>query len=284
MIAVTGATGHLGRLAVEALLTRIPASEIVAIVRTPTKAADLAAKGVTVRTGDYNQPEPLASALSGVSKLLLVSSSEVGQRFAQHKATIDAAKAAGVTFIAYTSILNADTTPALLAEEHKATEEYLRSAGVDFALLRNGWYTENHTASLPASVAHGAVIGVAGDGRFATATRADYAEAAAVVLSTEGHNGKAYELAGDTSYNYTEFAAEAAKVSGKPVVYARLSEADYEAALTGFGLPAPLAHILADADAAAGKGMLDTTSRDLSQLIGRPTTPWQETVAATLKS
>lgn len=284
MIAVTGASGHLGRLTVEALLKKTAPSNIVAIVRSPEKAADLAAKGVVVREGDYNRPETLPAALAGVSKLLLVSSNELGKRPEQHKAAIDAAKAAGVSFIAYTSLLKADSTPALLAEEHKATEQYLRECGVSFALLRNGWYTENHTASLPASIAHGAVIGAAGDGRFATAARADYAEAAAVVLITEGHASKTYELAGDSSYNYTEFAAETAKVSGQPVVYLRMSEPEYEKALTSFGLPGALAHILADADATAIRGTLDTASRDLSTLIGRPTTPWQQTVAESLKS
>ncbi|MFC6644883.1 SDR family oxidoreductase [Granulicella cerasi] len=283
MIAVTGATGHLGHLVVDSLLSKLPADQIVAVVRTPAKAAALAAKGVAVREGDFSKPETLSAAFVGVEKLLLVSSSEVGQRIAQHQAVIDAAKAAGVKFIAYTSLLKADTATMQLATEHVATEKYLQASGVAFALLRNGWYTENHMAALAPSVAHGAIIGAAGEGRFATAPRADYAEAAAVVLATAGHENKIYELAGDTSYNYAELAHEAAEVSGKPVAYARLSEAEYAKALEGFGLPPAAAAVVANADASAAKGELDSTSGDLARLIGRATVPWQNTVAETLK-
>lgn len=284
MIAVTGATGQLGRLVIDALLKTVPAAQIVAAVRNVDKARDLQALGVQVRHADYTQPQTLATAFHGVDKLLLVSSSEVGQRTAQHRAVIDAAKAAGVTLIAYTSLLHADTSPLALATEHKETESLLAQSGIPTVLLRNSWYTENHTASLAPALAHGVLIGSAGQGRFATATRADYALAAAVVLTTEGHAGKTYELAGDTAYTLTELAQAFATASGKPVVYQDMPEAALTAALVQAGLPEGFAAILADSDAGAAKGALFDASHQLSQLIGRATTPLAAVVATALKN
>ncbi|MBD9553443.1 SDR family oxidoreductase [Pantoea sp. PNT01] len=282
MIAITGATGQLGRFVIEALLKKVPAEEIVAAVRTPAKAADLAAQGITVRQADYSQPETLRAAFAGVDKLLLISGSEVGQREAQHKAVIEAAQAAGVGFIAYTSLLHADTSPLGLAVEHRATEALLKASGIPFALLRNGWYTENYAASIPPALAHHAFIGAAGEGRIASAARQDYAEAAAEVMSREDQAGKVYELAGDDSYTLAQFAAEIAAQSGEKVDYVNLSQADFAAALKGAGLPEGLAEMLADSDAGAEKGGLYNDSRQLSKLIGRPTTPWQTVVRAAL--
>ncbi|WP_039659332.1 SDR family oxidoreductase [Pantoea sp. MBLJ3] len=282
MIAITGATGQLGRFVIEALLKKVPAEEIVAAVRTPAKAADLAAQGITVRQADYSQPETLRAAFAGVDKLLLISGSEVGQREAQHKAVIEAAQAAGVGFIAYTSLLHADTSPLGLGVEHRATEALLKASGIPFALLRNGWYTENYAASITPALAHHAFIGAAGEGRIASAARQDYAEAAAEVMSREDQAGKVYELAGDDSYTLAQFAAEIAAQSGEKVDYVNLSQADFAAALKGAGLPDGLAEMLADSDAGAEKGGLYNDSRQLSKLIGRPTTPWQTVVRAAL--
>lgn len=280
MIVVTGATGQLGRLAIAELLKRVPAAEIAALARDPAKAADLAALGVAVRKGDYTDPAALEVAFAGADKLLLISSSEVGRREAQHRNAIAAAKAAGVKLIAYTSILHADTTPLGLGAEHRATEAMLRESGIPHVLLRNGWYTENYLASAPAAVAHGVLLGAAKDGRIASAARADYAAAAAAVLTGEGHAGKVYELAGDAAYTLAEFAAEVGKASGKPMVYRDLPEAEFRAALEGVGLPAPLAALLADSDAGAAAGGLYDGGRALSRLIGRPTTPMAESVRA----
>ncbi|MEO8057773.1 MAG: SDR family oxidoreductase [Burkholderiales bacterium] len=283
MIVVTGATGQLGRLVIQKLLQTVPAGQIVALARDPAKAADLVALGVQVRQADYTRPAALDAALAGAQKLLLISSSEVGQRVAQHRAVIDAAMRAGVTLVAYTSLLHADTSPLGLALEHKETESMLKASGLPFVLLRNGWYTENYAASVPAALAHGAVIGSAGDGRIASAARADYAAAAAAVLTNEGQAGRVYELAGDSAYTLAEFAAEIARQSGQAVVYKNLPEADYQAALVGVGLPQPLAAMLADSDTGASKGGLFDGSRQLSALIGRATTPLRDTVAEALK-
>lgn len=282
MIAITGATGQLGTLAVEELLKTVKASELVAIVRNPAKADALAQKGVVVRQADYGDQAALTAALSGVEKLLLVSSSEVGQRAAQHRNVINAAKAAGVKFIAYTSLLHADKSPLGLHVEHVETEKMLADSGIPYALLRNGWYTENYLASAPAALAHGVFIGAAGDGKIASATRADYAAAAARVISTEGHVGKVYELAGDSAWTLSELAAELSKQSGKPVVYQNLSEADFAGALKGVGLPDVFANLLADSDIGASKGGLFDDSHTLSKLIGRPTTPLAESVKGIL--
>ncbi|GAA3590100.1 SDR family oxidoreductase [Gibbsiella greigii] len=282
MIAVTGATGQLGRLVIEALLKTVPANQIVAAVRSPEKAQDLAKQGLVVRQADYSQPATLQAAFQGVSKLLLISSSEVGQRAAQHQAVIDAAKAAGVELIAYTSLLHAETSPLLLGEEHRQTEAALQQSGLPFVLLRNGWYSENYAASIAPALAHGAFIGAAKNGRIASAARADYALAAAKVLQLDGQAGKVYELAGDDSYTLAEFAAEIARQSGKAVNYVDMSQAEFAAALKGAGLPAGLADVLADSDVGAAQGALYDDSHTLSRLIGRPTTRYQQVIAAAL--
>ncbi len=281
---VTGASGQLGALAIDALLKKVPASQVVALVRRAEAAAPLEAKGVEVRIGDYTDVDALEKAFAGIDRLLLISSSEVGQRAAQHKNAVDAAKKAGVGFIAYTSILHADTSPLSLAVEHRETEAQLAASAIPYALLRNGWYTENKTGSIAPAVEHGAYPGAAGDGPISSAPRADYAEAAVAVLTADTlENGAVYELAGDTSFSMQDFADAIAQAAGKPVAYADMSEADYAAMLEGVGLPAPIAAMLADSDAGTAKGALEDNSKTLSRLIGRPTTPWSETVAEAVK-
>lgn len=278
MFAVTGASGQLGRLVIESLLGKVAPGQIVALVRNPESVADFAAKGVTVRAFDYDAPETLASGLAGVTRLLLISGNAIGSRVPQHRAVIDAAKTAGVALIAYTSLLRAQTSPMQMAVEHKATEELLAASGVPHALLRNGWYTENYLMSAGPAIEHGVLIGSAGEGLVSGAARADYAEAAAVVLAC-GEAGT-FELAGDSGFTHAELAAALAEASGKPVAYQDLPQAEYAQALEGAGLPGPFAAILADSDARVADGALFDDSRTLSGLIGRPTTPWRETIVA----
>ena len=281
MIAITGATGQLGRLAVAALKRRVPPDQLVGLVRSPEKAADL---GIAARAADYNRAETLDAALKGIDKLLLISSSEIGMRTAQHRNVIEAAQRAGVNLIAYTSVLHADRSPLSLAEEHRQTETMIKASGIPYVILRNGWYTENYTGSIPGALAGGAFIGSAGDGKISTATRADYAEAAAVVLTTEGHAGKTYELAGDIAYTLSDLAAEISRQSGQEIPYKNLPEAEYARLLAGFGLPEAFAKGLAAWDVDASKDALFDDSRQLSRLIGRPTTPLAEAVTTALKS
>jgi len=269
-IGVTGATGQLGRLVVEKLKQKVAADSVVALVRNPKKAADL---GVETRPFDYTQPETLVTSLKGIDKLLLISGNEIGQRLPQHKAVIEAAKQAGVKQITYTSILHADSSPLGLAGEHLGTEVAIKESGLTYTILRNGWYTENYTGSAKGAVGAGAFIGNAGDGKIASAARVDYAEAAAVVLASEVHENKTYELAGDEAYTLTELAAEISRQTGKTVPYNNLTEAEYAGILKSFGLPDGLAEMLADSDTGASKGGLFDDSRALSKLIGRPTTP-----------
>ena len=283
MIVVTGATGKLGRLVVQELLQKVSASEIVAAVRSPEKATELKALGIEVREADYSRPETLRTAFLGAEKVLLISSSEVGQRVAQHTAVIEAAKAAGVSLLAYTSLLYADTTTLVLAPEHKATEEALKASGVPYVLLRNGWYLENHTENLGPALEHGAVLGAAKDGKFSSAARADYADAAVAVLTDEGVANTTFELAGDAAYTLMELAAEVSKQAGKTVVYQDLPAAEFARALAGFGLPEPIAQMLSKADEGAAKGELESNARDLRTLIGRPTTTLVEAVRVALK-
>jgi NAD(P)H dehydrogenase (quinone) len=280
---VTGASGHLGRLAVHALLERgVGASDVVATARNTEDVADLAGLGVQTRAADYTDPASLKEALAGVDRVLLVSSSAVGERVAQHANVIDAAKDAGVALLAYTSITRADTSTMALAEEHRATEELLAASGLPTVLLRNSWYLENYTGQLATTLEHGAVLGAAGEGRVSAATRADYAAAAAAALVAEDQAGRVHELGGDTAFTLAEYAAAVSAESGTEVAYRDLSAEDYRAALTSVGLPEAYAAILADSDLALARGELYTDSGDLARLIGRPTTTPAEAIRAAL--
>lgn len=282
-IAVTGATGQLGRLVIDDLLKIAPSAEVIGLVRNPAAAKDLADRGAELRVANYDDPASLATALAGVGKLLLISSSEVGRRVEQHRNVIEAAKKAGVKLIAYTSILHADTSPMALAIEHRETEKLIRSSGLPFVFLRNGWYTENYTGNVAAALQHGAVLGSAKSGRISSASRRDFAAAAAAVLaSRENQAGKIYELAGDSAFTLSEYAAEIAKQSGKPVVYKDLPEADYKAVLQSVGLPEVFAGLLAESDTKAANDSLYDESRQLSRLIGRPTITLAQSVSAAL--
>jgi NAD(P)H dehydrogenase (quinone) len=276
-IAVTGANGQLGRLAVRALSDRADDStKIVALTRDPSQVEDLAALGAEVREADFDRPETLGPALSGVEKVLLVSTMG-GNRVEQHGNLIEAAKAAGVKLIAYTSVLHADTTSMLLAHDHRATEEALKASGIPYVFLRNSWYSENYTFDLAGALAQGALTGAAGGGKASVAARKDYAEAAAVVLSTDGHENKAYELGGEPSMTMVEIAAALSKATGREIPYNNVRSSELEEIMAGAGLPGEVAKVFADADEATGRGDLETDSGDLIRLIGRPTTPFEET-------
>lgn len=281
--AVTGATGQLGRLALDALLQKVDASQVVALARDPAKLADYAGRGVDVRQADYDAPDGLPAALAGVDRLLLISGSALGERPRQHKNVIDAARAAGVGYIAYTSILKADNTPIKLGDEHKATEATLKDSGISYDLLRNGWYNENYTGNLAGQVEAGVITGAAGQGRVSSASRADLAAGAAAVL-VDGKGGGIYELAGDESWSMDEFAAEVSRQAGREVRYQDMTEADYAKSLEAVGLPDFVARIVANSNAAVAQGALEHDDRTLSGLTGRPTTPIGETIAQALKN
>jgi len=283
MLAVTGANGQLGRLVVKGLADRMPASQIAALVRSPEKAADLAALGVSLRQADYARPETLGPALRGVDALLLISSSEIGQRVAQHTAVVDAATRAQVGLLAYTSILHADISPLALAAEHKATEARIMASGLPCVILRNGWYVENYAGFIPSALEHGTLIGCAGAGRISCAARADYAEAAVAALTGQVPANTVHELAGDTAFTLAEYAAELARQSGRPVRYADMGQEEYSAALVGAGLPVGVAEILADSDAGAARGALFDGGAGLSRLTGRPTATLAQAIATALR-
>lgn len=279
-IGVTGATGQLGTLVIEELKKRIPHDEIVALVRSPEKASKL---GVETRMFDYSKPEGLTEALKGIDRLLLISSNEIGQRAKQHDNVIDSAWKNGVKWIVYTSLLKADTSSLSLAPEHVTTEKTLIESGIDYTILRNGWYTENYASTVRGAVEGGAYIGSASNGRISSASRADYAEVAAVVITDESHKGKIYELAGDESYTLHDLAAEISKQTGKKIPYKNLSEGEYIEALKSFDVPSPLAETIAGWDVSASNDALYDDSQQLSKLIGRSTTPLSETVREALK-
>ena len=281
-IVVTGANGHLGRHVIEQLLEKVPADQVTAVVRSEEKGAEFAAQGVRIAVADYNAPETFDTVFAAGDKVLLISGSEVGNdRPGQHTVVINAAKAAGVALLAYTSAPG--SLSAALADDHRATEKALLASGLPYTLLRNGWYHENYTENLAPVLEHNAVVAAAGEGRVSSAARADYAAAAVAVLTGEGHENQTYELGGDTAWSFAEYAAELSKQTGKEITYNAVPEEALVGILTGAGLPEPFARILAGVDVSIAKGELVVDSGDLSRLAGRPTTPISEAIAAALK-
>ena len=278
-IAITGITGHLGRLVIARLKSAAPAMDVIGLARSPAKGTDL---GLPIREADYERPATLERALKGIDTLMLISASELGKRARQHRNVVDAAMQTGVKRIVYTSLLHADTSTLNLAGEHLETERMLQDAGIPHTILRNGWYTENYTGSIKGTVASGTLVGSAGDGRISSAPRADYADAAVEALTGHGHDGRTYELAGDTAWTLTDLAAEISRQTGKSIPYKNLPEAEYVAALQGFGVPPDFARAIASWDVSASRGALFDDSRELSKLIGHATTPMPATVTQAL--
>ncbi|MGP3916609.1 NAD(P)H-binding protein [Nonomuraea sp. 10N515B] len=282
-IIVTGATGHLGRLVIEGLLEKVPVDQVTAVVRSKGKAADLAARGVRIAVADYNVPETFDGLFSAGDKVLLISSNEMDKdRVAQHKVVADAAKAADVALLAYTG--TAATLKSSIADDHRATEQIIRDSGVPYVLLGNYWYHENETQQLAQILAHGAVVRSAGEGRVASASRADYAAAAVAVLTGEGHENKTYELGGDEAWSFAEFAAEIGRQTGREIVYNPVSVETLSGILTDAGLPGPFVASIVGVDVSIAKGELAVLTGDLSRLIGRPTAPIADSIAEALKA
>ena len=281
-IAITGATGQLGSIVIEKLLLQTEANNIVALVRNPAKATHLTAQNIEVREFDYDRHETLVPALSGIDKLLLISANEVGRRTPQHKAVIDAAKVAGVPYLAYTSLLRADTSPLGLAQEHRETEKLIQDSGLRYTFLRNNWYSENYLAGVAHTIEIGTLFGAAQDGRISSASRIDYAEAAAKVLTSTGHDNQIYELAGSQSFSLSELATLIGQAASKTINYQNLSAEEYTQGLTQAGLPAGLVEVIVDADIQTIQGAMYSDSQDLEQLIGRKTTNIQDAIKAAL--
>lgn len=282
-IAITGATGQLGQLVIQALLKRVSANQIVALVRDQKKATALAEQGVELRHFDYDVPESLAPALQGIDKLLLISANEVGRRTPQHKAVIEAAQLAQVPYIAYTSLLRADISPLGLAQEHRETEALIQASGLRYTLLRNNWYNENYLAGVEHNVASGKLFSATKNGPISSASRADYAEAAAEVLTTQGHEQKTYELAGSQSFTKTDLATYIAHATSKPVQYLEIDAESFAQGLTQAGLPEPVVNLITEADVETAHGAMFSDRTDLEQLIGRKTTTIQSQVEALFK-
>jgi NAD(P)H dehydrogenase (quinone) len=279
-IGITGATGQLGQLVVDYLKTIVASTDIVALVRDPSKAEGL---GVEARLFDYNKPEIILTHLKGIDRLLLISGNEIGKRVQQHENVILAAKAAGVKLLAYTSLLKADRSPIFLAREHLQTEDILKSSGIAYTILRNGWYTENYTSNISQHISNGALYGCARNGNISSASRKDFAEAAALVLTGEGHENKIYELAGDESFTLYDLTAEISRQADKAITYNNLSEADYAEVLKKVGMPEAMAGAFASVDTNIANGALFDDGHQLSKLIGRPTTPLSEIIRQALE-
>ncbi|MEB7537240.1 SDR family oxidoreductase [Pantoea anthophila] len=283
MIAVTGANGKLGKQVIMKLLSFYPAEKIVGLARNPQDAGDLIKLGVQIKQADYDKPETVSAALFGIKKLLLISAVIPSERFRQHKAVIDAAHQAGVNLIAYTSQLRADTSSFSLAKSHRETESYIKKSGMAYTILRNGWYIENHTDNLNKAVQHGVLLGSSGKGRFSSASREEYAEAAAVVLSQDGHIGKVYELAGSDAYTMSELADQVSELIGKKIDYLNLSYHDLKQVLLSVNIPEMIADVVIEADKLSQEGELFSDSNDLSILLGRKTLPIQQVIINEIK-
>ena len=281
-IAITGATGQLGNLVIEQLLQLTAAQNIVALVRKIDKAEHFKVQGIEPREFDYDRPETLVPALSGIDKLLLISANEIGRRTPQHQAVIDAAKVAGVPYLAYTSLLRADTSPLGLAQEHRETEKLIQDSGLRYTFLRNNWYSENYLAGVAHTIEIRTLFGAAQDGRISSASRIDYAEAAAKVLTSTSHENKTYELAGSESFSLSDLATFIGQAVNKDIIYQNLSAEEYTQGLTQAGLPAGLVDVIVDADIQTIQGAMYSDSQDLEQLIGRKTTNIQDAIKAAL--
>jgi NAD(P)H dehydrogenase (quinone) len=284
MIVVTGATGRLGQLVIDGLLPQVPPAQIVAAVRTPAKAGSLAARGVTVRAADYNEPGQLRAAFAGADRVLLISSNDPRQSVTQHTAVIEAARQAGAGLLAYTSLWHADTSTLLTAVPHRLTEPIIQDSGVPYTFLRNNLYTEHYAPQIRQAVTSGTFVGSAGTGRVASATRADYAAAAVAVLTGHGHENKVYELGGDVAWSYAELAAVLSTLTGQGVAYKSISPAEHHELLLAAGLPRVAADLFVDTYTGIADGELADTTGDLRALIGRPTTSLADAVAAMLSS
>ena len=281
-IAITGATGQLGNLVIEQLLQLTAAQNIVALVRKIDKAEHFKVQGIEPREFDYDHHETLVPALLGIDKLLLISANEIGRRTPQHQAVIDAAKVAGVPYLAYTSLLRADTSPLGLAQEHRETEKLIQDSGITYTFLRNNWYSENYLAGVAHTIEIGTLFGAAQDGRISSASRIDYAEAAAKVLTSTGHENKTYELAGSESFSLSDLATFIGQAVNKDIIYQNLSAEEYTQGLTQAGLPAGLVDVIVDADIQTIQGAMYSDSKDLEQLIGHKTTSIQDAIKAAL--
>ena len=281
-IAITGATGQLGNLIIEQLLQLTAAQNIVALVRNVDKAEHFKTQGIELREFDYDRPETLVPALLGIDKLLLISANEIGRRTPQHQAVINAAKVAGVPYLAYTSLLRADTSPLGLAQEHRETEKLIQDSGITYTFLRNNWYSENYLAGVAHTIEIGTLFGAAQDGRISSASRIDYAEAAAKVLTSTGHENKTYELAGSESFSLSDLATFIGQAVNKDIIYQNLSAEEYTQGLTQAGLPAGLVDVIVDADIQTIQGAMYSASKDLEQLIGHKTTSIQDAIKAAL--
>lgn len=278
---VTGATGQLGRLVVESLLARgAGPAEVVATGRSVDTLADLAERGVRVERLDFDAVPESVDWVGEGDVVLLVSGSEVGRRVPQHTAVVELARRSGAARLVYTSAPAADDTALVLAPEHAATEQVIRESGLPFTILRNGWYTENYVPAFERARETGVVAGNTGEGRVASAPRADFAEAAAVVLATDGHEGATYELSGDTAWTFDELAATFAEVLGRDVTYERLTPEQHRQALLDAGLDEGTAGFVVALDQNIADGLVAVTDGDLARILGRSTVPLSETVSA----
>ena len=272
-IVITGATGRLGRHVISSLLRLdVQLPDLVAAGRDEEKLGALRELGLATVRADYTEPATLEEAFAGADTVLLISSSEVGIRVPQHRNAVDAAVRAGVSRLVYTSALGADRGKLLLADEHLATEEAIAASGLPFTILRNGWYTENFEPALRHAETTGVVLASAGDGRVASATREDYAEAIAAVLAQDGHAGRTYELSGDVAWSFDELAAALTEVLDREVTYRRLTPEQHLAELERTGVDESTARFLVALDANIEDGALDLVTGDLSRLLGRRTT------------
>jgi NAD(P)H dehydrogenase (quinone) len=286
-ILITGATGHLGGLAIQHLLHKkgVPASQIVALARDVNKASALSELGIEVRQGDFLDPASLDKAFAGITKLLFIPTPDEDNtlRVLQNANVAKAARNAGIKHIAYTGFAFAEESTSPLASVHLATEYAIRTTNIPYTFLRNSFYADVFVnPSLKASVEHGAIVTNANDGKVNAASRNDLALAAATVLSEEGHENKAYNLVSHQPWTFDELAEAVSEVSGKKVVHHRVSFEEQTSVLVKAGLPEPVAAMFAGIYASIANGETAAATDDLQKLIGDPT-PLKELVGQALE-
>lgn len=281
-VAVTGASGNLGRAIAEGLLDVLDSQDVVLITRTPDNLADLAARGADVRRGDFDDPASLSAAFAGVDRLLVISGDVLGARVHGHVAAFRAAVEAGVGHIAYTSMGNpSDDNPAIAAADHRATEQALRATGAAWTILRNGIYADLQVDAAAGAIATGTLLTNAGNGRNAYVTRADCAAAAIAVLTTDGHERKAYDVTGPEALDAEDLATIYGELGGRKVGIAHADDESWVAAMVQHaGMPEPMARILATFGAAQRQGYAAVVTPTVERLTGRPPTSLREFLAA----
>jgi NAD(P)H dehydrogenase (quinone) len=281
MILITGATGNFGKATIDFLLKKnIPAGNIAALVRDTSKAEDLKNRGINIRVGDYDNYAGLVDAFNGIDKLLMISSNDLVKRGKQHENVVKAAKEAGVIHIIFTSFERnneTETSPIfMLATTYIETEKLIKSSGITYTIMRNSLYAEVLPMFMGEKVLETGIFLPAGDGKTAFTTRLNMAEAAANILTSDGHNNKEYVIANESNYSFNDVTSLLSEISGKQINYISPEKEVFKDSLSKAGVPMELVTMVAAFCEAIKQGEFSNTGNDLGKLLGRKPTTLKE--------